>query len=156
MKLSRTYNSIDDLPQWNWIKVHETNNLGYIRALSSYRKLGKYVSRSLEKRWDDMYEEYMDEFGLTESYLENLEDKKKLANLQNEFILTNNKVLLNHIRIAKNRLKENEGLKGKGIEFRESIVLIEKQQGIKIDAKKISVADYNAYIKIINKNGKAD
>ena len=156
--LEEVYKSIDTLPQWNWIKIHETGNLGFIKVKSSYRGIKDEATPELEKEWEKIYDEYIDEFGLTESYTEMMDERKKIAILKNQYVTTEKRVLLNHIRIAEKRLEESleEKEKNGGVDFRESIVLIEKQQGIKIDAKKITVADYNSYIKIINKNGKAN
>jgi len=155
-EVCNVYDSIDTLPQWNWIKVHETGNLAYIKILPNYRKLKEENTEELEEFWAKIYDEFIEEFGFSENYIEVLDHKKRIAILKNDFVITDNRFLLNHIRIAENRLKEIEKTAPIGVSFRESIVMIEKEQGIKIDAKKISVADYNSYIKTMNKNGKAD
>ena len=53
------YSSIDDLPQWNWVQIHKTGNLGYIKKLENYRNIKIDNSLVLEQLWLQIYDEYL-------------------------------------------------------------------------------------------------
>ena len=73
-KPASVYSSIDDLPQWNWVQIHKTGNLAYIKKLDTYRKLDQDSSSTLEQIWLNIYDEYLEEFGLSKEYKELLEE----------------------------------------------------------------------------------
>jgi hypothetical protein len=143
------FSSIDDLPQWNWVQIHRTGNLAYIKQLDSYRKLDVDNSLTFEQIWLEIYDEYLEEFGLSNEYKEILERKKQIARMKNEFILTDNRSLLNFIKIEELEL-ENSFDKSETIGFEGVVVGIEKLQGIKIETKKITVYEYNNYLRTLN------
>jgi hypothetical protein len=146
---AKVFSSIDDLPQWNWVQIHRTGNLAYIKQLDSYRKLDVDNSLTFEQIWLEIYDEYLEEFGLSNEYKEILERKKQIARMKNEFILTDNRSLLNFIKIEELEL-ENSFDKSETIGFEGVVVGIEKLQGIKIETKKITVYEYNNYLRTLN------
>ena len=146
---AKVFSSIDDLPQWNWSQVHKTGNLAYIKKLNSYRNIELDSSATLEKLWVDIYDEYLEEFGLSDEYKEIIRRKKSIARMKNEFIMTDNRSLLNFITIEEMELETILGNSG-GMSFESVVVGIEKIQGIKLIAKNITVYDYNNYLRTIN------
>lgn len=147
-KLAKVYSSIDDLPQWNWEQVHKTGNFAYIKQLKNYRKIEVDKSPTLEQLWEDIYNEYLEEFGLSKQYLDLLERKKKLARLKNEFILTDDRSLLNFIKIEQMEL-DAAFSKGEGMSFESVVIGIEKIQKINIKTKEITVYEYNNYLRTL-------
>lgn len=147
-KLEKVYSSIDDLPQWNWEQIHKTGNLAYIKQLKNYRKIKKDKSPTLQQLWEDIYNEYIDEFGLSKQYVDLLERKKKLARLKNEFILTDNRSLLNFIKIEQMELDASFD-KSAGMSFESVVIGIEKIQKISIKTKEITVYEYNNYLRTL-------
>jgi hypothetical protein len=152
--LPKIYSSIDDLPQWNWVQIHKTNNLAYIKQLSSYSNLSVDNSATLQNIWESIYNEYLEEFGLTKEYKELLEKKINLARLKNEFIQTDNRSLLNFIKIEAIEL-EAMFETSDSLGFEAVIVNIEKIQQFHIDVKKITVYEYHNYLRTLKerKNG---
>jgi len=146
------YDSIFNLPQWNWEQIHKTNNLSYLKVLTTYRKVEVDTSNELQELWEEIYEEYIEEFGFSNSYNDLINSKIYIAGLKHEYIKTSNRVLLNVIRIAENKLSK-EGA-GEALNLLEAVQHIEKHQGIKLNSRTITVADYHAYIKTISKNGR--
>jgi hypothetical protein len=153
-KASKIYSSIDDLPQWNWVQIHKTGNLAYLKKLNSYRKVEKDNSTVLEQVWLSIYDEYLEEFGLSKEYKEILERKKGIARLKNEFIMTNNRSLLNFIKIEELELEASFD-KSEVMGFESVVVSLEKIQKIKLNVKDITVYDYNNYLRTLKeqKNG---
>lgn len=147
----KVYSSIDDLPQWNWNKVHETENLAYLKKLDNYRKLEVDEGQVLIDIWHEIYNEYLDEFGLSKEYLDMLEHKKRIARMKNEFIQTDNRSLLNFIKIEEMELAATFD-KTEGLSFEQVVVGIERIQRQHIDVKKITVYQYNNYIRTLKEN----
>ncbi len=149
------FNSIDNLPQWNWTMVHKTGNLSYIKRLDTYRKIEDDSSEELEKAWLSIYDEYLEEFGLSKEYKEILERKKDIARMKNEFIMTDNRSLLNFIKIEELELEATFD-KSEGMSFESVVNGIEKIQRIPIKIKEITVYEYNNYLRTIkdSKDGK--
>ncbi len=148
-KYSKKYSSIDDLPMYNWKKIHDTNELKWLFVT----KQEVENNELLEKRWALIYDEYLNEFGLSDEYKEILNVKRKIANLQADYIIKGDRVILNFINIEKNALESLYDTSKKGSSFRESLVHLEKMQGIKINTKQITVADYYNYLRSIKNNG---
>ena len=148
-KYSNKYASIDDLPMYNWKKIHDTNDLKWLFVT----KQEVENNELLERRWALIYDEYLNEFGLSDDYKEILKVKRKIANLQADYIIKGDRVLLNFINIEKNALESLYDTSKKGSTFRDSLVHLEKMQGIKINTKTITVADYYNYLRSIKSNG---
>ena len=70
--------------------------------------------------------------------------------MKNEFILTEDRSLLNFIKIEELELEatfDKTEVKG----FESVVIGIEKIQGIKLEPKKITVYKYNNYLRTLNK-----
>lgn len=141
------YDSIDTLPYWNWNKVHDTGNLSYLKILKSYRKLDRDDSEEMSELFYDLYEEFYQEIGFTDKYMEQLDLKVHIAKMKNQYLLSGSKVILNRIKVAEKDLelmkekKEND--------FRKNVQVIEKKMGIKLNIRKLTVADYYSYTRNI-------
>jgi len=142
------YKSIDDLPQWNWNQVHKTGNHAYLKKLDSYRNIEEDNSEEIIEEWNKIYDEFIGEFGISKRYLELLEIRKTIANLQIEFIKTGERSILNEIEIEEMDLKEEFESKDE-VRYESVVMSIEKRQGMHIDSKGISVYKFNNYIRTI-------
>ncbi len=145
----KKYSSIDDLPMFYWDKIHSTGEYKYLFVKQVQTK----NTKELEQLWTKIYDEYLLEFGLGKGYLEIKALKEKIAKLKGKYIITGDKLLKNHINVEENMLKSLYGENNKSTSFRESLVHLEKMQQIKIDTKKITVADYYNYLRSIKNNG---
>ncbi len=149
------FDSIDNLPQWNWNQIHKTGNYNYLKKLASYRKIKEDNSKELEKVWFEIYNEFIEEFGLSKRYLELLSAKKTIALLQLEYVRTSERSILNDIEIEQIDL-QNEFESKDEVRYESVIMAIEKRQSLPIDPKKITVYKYNNYLRTFkeDKNGK--
>ena len=59
------FNSIEDLPIWNWWKIAETGNLIYLHKLEEYEGKEDY---NLIELWNKLQNQYLEEFGITEEF----------------------------------------------------------------------------------------
>lgn len=148
------YKSIDDLPQWNWNQIHKTGNYAYLEKLESYRKVEKENSKEFQEVWFNVYNEFMDEFGLSERYVQLLEARKLIATLKLEFVKTGERSLLNDIEIEEADLI-NEFESKDDVTYESVVTAIEKRQSLPIDPKKITVYKFNNYLRTFKetKNG---
>jgi len=150
-----TFKSIDDLPQWNWVQIHKTDNLAYLKKLDSYRKIENETSKELNEIWTTIYDEYLEEFGLSKEYLEHLNKKKEITKLKSDYIFTGDRNILNLIDIEESELMDSS-TKKETQTFESVVVGLEKIQKVSIDVKKITVYQYNNYLRTLkeNKDGK--
>ena len=134
---------------YNWKKIHDTNELKHLF-------IGKVECENepaLERIWVNIYDEYLKEFGLSDEYKDILKLKRNIASFQADYIIKGDRLTLNYINIEKAALESLYGTSKKGSSFRDSLVHLEKMQGIKINTKEITVADYYNYLRSIKNNG---
>jgi hypothetical protein len=134
---------------YNWKQIHDTNELKWLFVKKSKCE----NTKELEIIWSTIYDEYLKEFGLSEEYKEILKIKRRLAMYQADYIEKEDRILLNYINIEQNALESMYDTTKKGSSFRDSLVHLEKMQGIKINTKEITVADYYNYLRSIKENG---
>lgn len=129
--------------------MHETGEYKYLFK----RKVEIVNTKELEDLWGNIYDEYIKEFGLGRDYLEIKSSKERIAKLKADYIIKEDRLLLNHINVEENALKSLYGSNLNSGSFRDSLVHLEKMQGIKIKTKEITVADYYNYLRSIKNNG---
>lgn len=147
--LSNLWADLEEMPINNWRLILETGDLKY---LFKSRK-GRVSNRCIE-HWDTLQQEYLDEFGIEESYKQILRLEKKLLNLNLDFVIERDRFLLNMIKITEadiKALKSEESVK-----FYEMLDHVEKYKGFAIDPDKYSVKKWYYSLKNISKNGQAD
>lgn len=139
-KSNEVYFDIEELPVWNWMKVHETGFLGYL-----LKKPKKESRPELKNIWNSLYNQYIKEFGVSERYIKELRIRKKIALLQCDLIITGDKSIKSFIGAEENYLEEMR--KDKRSSFEQTIIGIEKVMGFNLNPKNISVKRYYTYIK---------
>lgn len=140
-KLSENlYSSIDDLPIWNWTRVHDTGQLGYL-----LKEVKEDDRGDLQHLWDSMYDEYIKEFGVSEQYEKELVIRKKIGELQCQLIITEDKIIKSFIGAEQHYLDELRKIKK--LTFEETIVEIEKTRPFAVNIKEMSVRRYYTYLK---------
>lgn len=148
------YNSIDDLPIYNFHKIMVSNDL---RLLVKNKLSDKQYKRNIDKlgkKWVSLYDEYLDHFGLSKSYLKILELQTKIAKLICQRWEKDDKTLVSIIQIEQSKLNDLNGKKEKSSTFEEDIAVIEKYRKIGLDAKTTSVKMFYTYIKLMEQDGK--
>lgn len=133
--LSKLWIDIEEMPIYNWIKILETSELKWLFILGK----GRVVKRTSE-HWLTLQQQYIDEFGLDETYKQRLRLMEQLKNLNIDFVITRDRFLLNLIKICEVDIKILSI--GKAIKFYEMIDHVEKYKGFRIDPKKISVKSW--------------
>src|SRR4029078_2494888 len=96
------YNSLD-APIYIWDRVHSTSDLSWL--LIKPRKLTKAITKALNKVWESMCNEFLQEFGVSENYAEILEKTKEIILLRCQYAETNDRTNITWIRLAEDELK---------------------------------------------------
>lgn len=140
------YNSIEELPIWNWWKITETGSLIYLYKDNNYSK----EDYSLVSLWTKLHNEYLDKYGLTSNLKEVLKLKKEWIKKQADYIITGNRFNLTELDIIDAELKENMS-DSSTMTKEESIIFLEEKLGRELNPKELTVVKYNDYIKYYSK-----
>ena len=137
------YNTLD-APIYVWEKVHETNDPTWL--LVKRNQVSNKIIELLKKAWEKIYDEYIKEFGLTESFLDIKRKEIEVAQLKLELILTGDRVLETFIEIAEEELAEMNKGNGKS-NFMESKIAIENRFKFQINMHSTSIREFYSYLK---------
>jgi hypothetical protein len=103
--------------------------------------------------WENIYNDYLKEFGLSETYKRMLNAMKKKAVLELDFVITGDRFKLTEIEIEETRLKGMLENGGKGMTIEESLIYISKWLGTWLNTKQITVREY---FNLLEQYGKAN
>ncbi len=172
----RFHTSIDTLPIGIWFEVHETQDQGLIKRngillylifflaqvpliyMSIWLEVAflalvffyKYAENALVLRaWEKIYNGFIREIGLSNDYLEYLDQIKKLAMMKLEWVINPSPINKSTVRLKEAELEDKQSKKK--ADYNEIIAIISKSQGYRIDKGKVTVREFYSYIKI---NGK--
>ena len=145
----RVFNTIEDMPIWNWIKVLETGKLEWIFIKGKGR-----VTKKLAEHWLVLQQQYIDEFGLDEGYKQKLRLMSQLHNLRLNFVIDRDRSLLNEIKMIEIDLESSNTQQP--MNFYEIVDHVEKYKGFSLDPKKTSVIKWYYSLKNMSSNGKTD
>lgn len=140
------FNSIEELPIWNWWKVSETGSLSYLRKDGNYNK-DCYPFDN----WLNIQNEYLEIFGRTSQHQSFIRLKKKWIEKKADYIITDNRFCLTELDIIESDLSEVTNTNG-NTKKEETIIFLEQKLGREIDPKNISVKKYYDYIDYFSNN----
>jgi hypothetical protein len=129
------YLELDEMPMANWIKC-TNGDLTYVRK----GKAGTPANDIIY--WDLMYDKYIDTFGLSKYNLRLLEQMKKLALAELDYMITGDRFKLTIIEMETRRLEVMKQSAGTGISLEQGSVHLSKWLGYPIRMKEISVLEY--------------
>ena len=149
-KEPKVYRTLEELPVYNWEKIHSTGKLAYLLD-GVDPKAHKYLGQEdLHEIWLNIYQQYIDEFGLSQSYKDWLRIKRKIILLEIKAAISGDKVLLTFANVEKEKLRMFfDG--GEKANFNESVGILEKHLGFQIDPKQFSVLKFYTHVKLLNK-----
>jgi len=150
---AKIYDSIEELPIWNWMQIQKTADLSYMYKLKDYRKM-PLPKANMEELWMVLYNEYIKEFGLNEQYEKYLQRKKKIAIMKCDHIITDDNIHKTLIKIEEVKLADMMD-KRQLSKFIDVMAILEKFLGFQMDPKQISVLKYYSYLRYLEKSVKA-
>jgi len=104
--------------------------------------------------WRSLNDEYIKQFGFTESFLDIVRKQKEIALLKVNKIVTGDRSLETLIDVCMVELETLKKMSGGGT-FLETKAYIEKGMGFAINPMKTSVAEFYNYIKVLEKQYKS-
>ena len=144
------YNSIEDMPIYNWFKVNSTGDLRF--CLTKHKS--KYDNLKAKQSFDALYNEYIETFGIGETYTKVLELKARILDLKIERELTEDAFIENFINMAEIDLAALNSLTNK-TNTNEVKVHLEKYLGFRLNEKEVSVKEYYTYLNVMATDRKA-
>jgi len=135
------YQSINDLPVWNWNEIKTTGELKWLS------KNGKKVGE--KDLWDDIQQEYLDVYGIDNESKIYYDKIQRKTLLEADFIITKERFLLNEIRILEAEIKELQG--GEKVRFTSICASLSEYLGYRFDPKVHTVAEYKEHLINIEK-----
>lgn len=150
LKQLNCFRSIDELPIKSWFDIHNSGD--YRLLLKEIVTINETDFEKLFDLWQEMYNDYMERFGLSEEFKENLDKQIEIAKLKAQLIITGKKHLRTIIRIKEEELNsDNSGIK-KPLGLEELLAKMSKSYGFKLESKELTVVQYYSYLKAL-KNG---
>ncbi len=142
-KQHNCFTTIDELPIKIWFDVHKEGDISLII------KKGKIKKEDLVNIWDDIYNQYIKRFGVSEGYKKNLAIRKKIALLQADFIITGQRHYKTLINIEKTQLEEEKKEIEKPFELESMLAKISKFYGFKLNSRELTTTEYYSYLENI-------
>ena len=144
------YTTIEDMPIYNWFKVNSTGDLRFV--LIKHRT--KYDTIKAKESFESLYSEYIDVFGISDSYVKVLELKARIAELRIDKAITEDSFIQNFINMAEMDLKDLYSQTNK-TNTNEVKVHLEKYLGFRLNEKEVSVKEYYTYLNVMSTDSKA-
>lgn len=140
------YTSIDTLPIWNWVKIHEANDLSYL-IKGDDRQVKKKQIKVLDAAWKRIYDEYIKRYGFNQAMLTILRKQKQITKMKVEYWTTGDRTLLTFIEINQRELDKMIESTHSKENFFASKPWMEKLLGFRINIHHVSVAEWMDYAK---------
>lgn len=146
----KVFESIYDLPLFNWWKIGETGDLSYL--FIQRRMIRSNELSQLVQIWDAIEGEFIEVFGISQQYAEILQKRVYIAELQVRMIVDEDRSLETLIDVARIELQRMYGDQNRN-GFLQTKASVERVLGFHIDATKMTVAEYHTHINNLTKNG---
>lgn len=134
--------SLDTIPLYNWEKCQE----GELHYINKDHK----SSESDAENWVNLYNQYIEKYGLGDQLDRYLSQKVHLAKLRLQYITTNNVFLLNNIEVAQIELEQLDPRKHDGMSTTQVLIHLSKWLGYHVNPKVITIVEFkemlNAYV----------
>jgi len=135
------------MPLHNWIQCNE-GNTEYVRK-GNTKDEGKD-----DIKWIEIYDQYVQKYGLSDVYKRLLEVMKKKALYELEYVITKEKFKITEIELQEAKLKTMLSNNGKGITIEQSLIHLSKWLGYRLNPMKITVVEYFNTLKEYGKENK--
>lgn len=146
------YKNISEIPIYNWVKINETKNLNYLFKDEKKHKQ-KIFKSELNDLWIELNQQMWDTFGVSKIYKKYFSLVKRKIKLRSQYVLTNDRFLLNEIWLINEDIKNLFDNKV-GEKFSQTIWKLKIKTKLDLDPKKISVLEFYELIEVINQQNK--
>ena len=145
------YKSIEEMPIHNWLKLQETNDIGWI--IKDKMDCTDKELLILESQLHKLTDEFIDTFGISDEYRSILELKRDLRLAEIDFALTGDKTKLAFIEIKRQQLNLTLS-RSQNTEKVNVKVRVSKYLPYQIDFKKMSVKEFYEVLEEMKREAK--
>jgi hypothetical protein len=140
----KAFLKLNELPQFNWFMFQDTGDLSYVlKNKSDYKNSMESFAITV---WQELSDEYINNFGFSEEYIKILDKKKEIAQLQLDYVANDDPTRLTFIEVAEEELKKMNESESENMY--DVVAFVSKKTGILIDIKRISVMEFKAFCKL--------
>lgn len=140
------YKGIDDMPLFNWIQCHNGK-------FEFTRLTDVGTPESDVKAWQQIYDDYILQFGLTDLQKKLFKAIKKRALLELDFVITGDRFKLTEIEMQITTIDAMLSNNGSNITIEQTLIHLSKWLGQWINARNITVKEY---FNLLQQYGKAN
>jgi len=130
----RYYQSIDEIPLFNWQKCLE-GDVKYVN-LETKEDAGN------QEAFTKLYDEFLQKRGVNKEYKKYLDILKKKALLQCEFLITKDDFKLTQIEIEDAKIVSLQKTSESGLSIEKTLIYLGKWLGYRLDWKVITVTEF--------------
>jgi hypothetical protein len=145
-----SWDSIDDCPLYVWVKCND-GEFHFIRKDAKKKRWRRISHRA---KFERLYDQYLNRFGLEKKFEKYLELMRKRAILQCDRVITGDRFLDNRIEILDAKIEELNMNFGDGQSMEASLIHLSKWLGYKIDIKTTTVVEYFEIVREYGKTNK--
>lgn len=138
------------MPLHNWFEINRTGNLTYLRKKP---KAKEEYNAYLQGIWDRMYDQIIEEFGLSDEFKQMLKLRQRRIRHLSNYVIFEDSSELTEAELIEIELNELVGEVGDVSDY-DSIIMMERVMGIKINVREFTVYEYHSYLVNLSKNGK--
>lgn len=143
------YKLIDETPLYNWIKINN-GEMNYI-----LKDVNKKVSEAkLEIYFNELYDNFLLNFGVGKKQKEVFTEMKKLAILECDLVIKKDEFLKTKIEVQKKKIENLKRNSEVGLTIEESLIYLSKWLGYKLSAKETTIKEYYTILKQYGKANK--
>lgn len=159
MKISRLFqkleyfDSIDTMPIYNWFKLQESNDLGFLlkKKISTTKRDIEILKEVLKK----ITNEYIDAFGVSDQYKNILQLQSEIRQKEIDFVLTKHRINKTFINVLKGKLKAALESNQRSDTSTVAWVHAKKYMGGSLDMKTTSVREFYSILNEFKKEVEA-
>lgn len=141
------HHSSIDAPVAVWEKINATGDVTWL--LIKRKKVGSEILSELKKAWENIYDEYLQEFGLSDSFVEIKSREIEIAKLQLQLILTGDRTIETFIEVYQHELDDVKKQSMNG-SFMDCKIAIETAMKFQINMHTTSIREFYSYLKHLN------
>lgn len=142
-RMPKHYDSLD-APVMIWERVHRTGDLSHLLLVK--RRLTTRLTEQLQKVWENIYNEYLSEFGFSDDFISIKQKEVEIAMLKLQFIMDGDRSHDTFIEIAEIELNDLKEGSGKS-DFMQTKIAIERTYKFQINMAKTSIREFYSYLK---------
>lgn len=144
----KTYTSIHSTPAYIWNKIHKDKDYSLLLTQKIKIPIDLLNENILVDSWEQIYNEYIQEFPPVD-YLKEMKIRKEITLMRYKAIRYNLRHL-NTLAVLEELKLNNNANKGNEIDYMKNVTLIERHLKIKINYLKISIFEYNNYLRVLS------